>query len=172
MQTVTQLSEKKPGNFRAPTDLKREGVTEISASLNLLLADVFALYLKTKSFHWHISGPHFRDYHLLLDEQATQIFAMSDEIAERTRKIGAITLHSISDIGRHQRLRDNNDTSLSATDMLNELCSDNKQLTAFLRLTHEVASGNDDVATASLIETWIDESERRTWFLSAALDES
>ena len=172
MQTVTQLSEKTMGNFIVPTDLKREGVAQISESLNLLLADVFALYLKTKSFHWHISGPHFRDYHLLLDEQATQIFAMSDELAERTRKIGAITLHSISDISRHQRLRDNNDTGLSATDMLNELCSDNKQLTAFLRLTHEVASANDDVATASLIENWIDESERRTWFLSAAVSES
>ena len=171
-QLMPQLGEYTKCNFRVPTDLKPEGVTEISASLNLLLADVFALYLKTKSFHWHISGPHFRDYHLLLDEQATQIFAMSDDIAERTRKIGEITLHSISDISRHQRLRDNNDTGLSAKDMLNELCSDNKQLTAFLRLTHEVASGNDDVATASLIENWIDESERRTWFLSAALDES
>ena len=172
MQTVTQLSEKTTGNFTIPTDLKREGIAQIVESLNLLLADVFALYLKTKSFHWHISGPHFRDYHLLLDEQAAQIFAMSDDIAERTRKIGGITLRSISDISRHQRLRDNNDTSLSATDMLAELCSDNKQLTGFLRLTHEVASGNDDVATASLIENWIDESERRTWFLSAALHES
>ncbi|HXM49923.1 MAG TPA: DNA starvation/stationary phase protection protein [Pyrinomonadaceae bacterium] len=172
MQTITQPSEKATGNLIVPTDLKREGVAEISESLNLLLADVFALYLKTKSFHWHISGPHFRDYHLLLDEQAAQIFAMSDDIAERTRKIGGITLRSISDVSRHQRLRDNNDTGLSATDMLAELCSDNRHLTGFLRLTHEVASGNDDVATASLIENWIDESERRTWFLSATLHES
>ena len=169
---VVQPSEKTKGNLRVPTDLKREGVAEISESLNLLLADVFALYLKTKSCHWHISGPHFRDYHLLLDEQAAQIFAISDDIAERTRKIGGSTLRSISDISRHQRLRDNNDASLSATDMLAELCSDNKQLTGFLRLTHQVASGNGDVATASLIENWIDESERRTWFLSAALHES
>ena len=172
MQTVTRSSETTTGNFIIPTDLKPEGVAQIVESLNLLLADVFALYLKTKSFHWHISGPHFRDYHLLLDEQAAQIFAMTDDIAERTRKIGGTTLRSISDISRHQRLQDNNDPSVSATDMLAELCSDNKELTGFLRLTHEVASGNDDVATASLIENWIDETERRTWFLSAALGES
>src|SRR5258706_14426472 len=172
MQTATQLSVNTNGNLIVPTDLKPQGVEQISGSLNRLLADVFALYLKTKSFHWHISGRHFRDYHLLLDEQAAQIFAMSDDIAERTRKIGGPTLRSISDISRHQRLRDNNDTSLSTTDMLAELCSDNRQLTGFLRLTHEVASRNDDVATTSLIENWIDESERRTWFLSAALGES
>jgi len=172
MQTVTHLNEKTKGNLIVPTDLNREGVAQISESLKLLLADVFALYLKTKSFHWHISGPHFRDYHLLLDEQAAQVFAMSDDIAERTRKIGGITLRSISDISRHQRLRDSNDTSLSATDMLAELCFDNRQLTGFLRLTHEVCDRNDDVATASLIENWIDEAERRTWFLSAALGES
>src|SRR5881296_2119966 len=154
------------------TDLSGDAVEEISSSLRRLLADVFALYVKTKNFHWHMSGRHFRDYHLLLDEHAEQIFAMTDDIAERARKIGGSTLRSISDISRHQRLRDNNDSSLSATDMLAELCSDNKQLTGFLRLTHEVASGNDDVATASLIETWIDEAERRTWFLSAALHES
>jgi starvation-inducible DNA-binding protein len=172
MKTVTQLSEKPRGDLMVPTDLKREGVAEISESLNLLLADVFALYLKTKSFHWHISGPHFREYHLLLDEQAAQIFAMSDDIAERTRKIGGSTLRSISDVSRHQRLRDNDDTSLRATDMLAELCSDNRQLTGFLRLAHEVCDRNDDVATASLLENWIDETERRTWFLSAALNES
>src|SRR5437899_9715971 len=108
-----------------PTDLKPNAVRDISGALNIVLADMFALYLKTKSFHWHISGPHFRDYHLLLDEQAAQIFSMSDDIAERTRKIGGMTLRSISDISRHQRLRDNNDTSLSATEMLAELCSDN-----------------------------------------------
>src|SRR6266404_6979096 len=156
MQTVTQLSEKTPAKFTIPTDLKREGVAQIVESLTLLLADVFALYLKTKSFHWHISGPHFRDYHLLLDEHAAQIFAMSDDIAERTRKIGGTTVRSISDVSQHQRLRDNNDTNLSATDMLAELCSDNKQLTGFLRLTHEVCDRNEDVATASLTENWID----------------
>ena len=171
-QTVTQPGKNTNGNPIVPTDLKREGAAQIAESLNLLLADVFALYLKTKSFHWHISGPHFRDYHLLLDEQAAQIFAMSDDIAERTRKIGGTTLRSISDVSRHQRLRDNDDTRLSPTDMLAELCSDNKQLTGFLRLTHEVCDRNDDVATASLIENWIDEAERRTWFLSAALHES
>src|SRR4029077_2616856 len=171
-QTATQPSENTKGNLIVPTDLKQEGVEQISRSLNLLLADVFALYFKTKGFHWHISGPHFRDYHLLLDEQAAQIFAMSDDIAERTRKIGASTLRSISSISRHQRLEDNNDTSLSARDMLAELCSDNRQLTGFLRLTHEICDRNNDVATASLIENWIDESERRTWFLSAALGES
>jgi starvation-inducible DNA-binding protein len=172
MPTVTELSENTKGNFLAATDLKREGVAQIAESLNLLLADVFALYLKTKSFHWHVSGPHFRDYHLLLDEQASQIFAMSDEIAERTRKIGGSTLRSISDISRHQRLRDTNDASLSATKMLAELGSDNRQLTGFLRLTHKICDRNEDVATASLIENWIDETERRIWFLSAALNES
>jgi starvation-inducible DNA-binding protein len=170
MQTVTQLSEET--KFTIATDLKREGVGQIVESLTPLLADVFALYLKTKSFHWHISGPHFRDYHLLLDEQAAQIFAMTDDIAERIRKIGGSTLCSISDVSRHQRLRDSNDTSLSATDMLAEVRSDNRQLTGFLRLTHDVCERNDDVATASLIENWIDEAERRTWFLSAALGES
>ena len=171
MQTVTQLSEKTKGALTDSTDLTGEEVAEISGSLTVLLADVFALYLKTKSFHWHISGPHFRDYHLLLDEQAAQIFAMSDNIAERTRKIGGITIRSIGDISRHQRLHDNNDTNLGPTDMLAELASDNKQLARFLRLTHEVCVRHGDVATASLIETWIDETERRTWFLSAALGE-
>ena len=169
MLSASQLIEKAGSSLINPTDLTSEEVAQISGSLTLLLADVFALYLKTKSFHWHISGPHFRDYHLLLDEQAAQIFAMSDDIAERTRKIGGFTIRSIGDISRHQRLRDNNDTNLGPTDMLAELCSDNKQLTRFLRVTHEVCVRNGDVATASLIETWIDETERRTWFLSAAL---
>jgi len=167
MQTATHLSEKTKAPFRIPTDLTAEKVAQISSSLTQLLADVFALYLKTKSFHWHISGPHFRDYHLLLDEQAAQLFAMTDEIAERTRKIGGLTLCSIGDISRHQRLRDNNHATLSPTEMLTVLCSDNKQLTGFLRLTHQVCERNGDVATGSLIETWIDETEQRT--LSAAL---
>src|SRR5438105_10654901 len=149
-----------------PTDLNHNAVVEISKELRPLLADVFALYLKTKNFHWHMSGRHFRDYHLLLDEHAEQIFAMTDEIAERARKIGGTTLHSISDITRHQRLKDNNDEVFSPKDMLAELCTDNQQLTRSLRSTHEVCEQHNDVATASLIENWIDETERRTWFLS------
>src|SRR6266705_767885 len=129
MQTVAQLSEKSKGNFIVPTDLKREAVEQISESLNLLLADVFALYLKTKSFHWHISGPHFRDYHLLLDEQAAQIFAMSDDIAERTRKIGGITLRSIGHIARVKHIEDNDADFVTAEDMLAELKEDNLAFT-------------------------------------------
>jgi starvation-inducible DNA-binding protein len=148
------------------TDLSREGVAEITASLRPLLADVFALYLKAKNFHWHMSGRQFRDYHLLLDEHAEQIFAMTDEIAERARKIGGSTLRSISDVSRHQRLKDNNADGVTPKEMLTELRADNQQLTGFLRSTHEVCDKHGDVATASLIENWIDETERRTWFLS------
>ena len=148
------------------TDFSREAVLEISGVLRPLLADVFALYVKTKNFHWHISGCHFRDYHLLLDEQAEQIFAMTDEIAERARKMGGTTLHSISDIARHQRLKDNNNDSVAAADMLAELRADNQHLTRSLRAAHEVCDTHNDVATASLIENWIDETERRMWFLS------
>jgi starvation-inducible DNA-binding protein len=147
-------------------DLGRIATDEISAELRKLLADVFALYLKTKSFHWHISGRHFRDYHLLLDEHAEQIFAMTDDIAERARKIGGDTLRSIGDIAKHQRLTDNNKTSLSPKDMLAELRTDNREVTRFLRVAHELCEKHNDVATASLIENWIDETERRTWFLS------
>jgi starvation-inducible DNA-binding protein len=150
----------------AQTDLSGDAVEEISSNLRRLLADVFALYLKTKNFHWHISGRHFRDYHLLLDEQATQIFAMTDEIAERARKIGGTTIRSISDIARHQRLKDNNKEGVSPREMIGELCEDNQQLTRSLRSTHEICDRYNDVATASLIENWIDETERRTWFLS------
>jgi starvation-inducible DNA-binding protein len=149
--------------------LSAEAVTEISSALRPLLADVFALYVKTKNFHWHIHGPHFRDYHLLLDEQAGQIFAMTDDIAERARKIGGTTLRSISDISQHQRLKDNNKESLSPDDMLAELRADNQQLTESLRSTHLICDKHNDVATASLIENWIDESERRIWFLSETL---
>src|SRR5438132_8623253 len=138
-----------------PTDLGGNTVMEISKELRPLLADVFALYLKTKNFHWHMSGHHFRDYHLLLDEQAEQIFAMTDDIAERARKIGGTTLHSISDISEHQRLSDNNKESVTAEDMLAELRNDNSELTRFLRATHEVCEKHNDVATASLIENWI-----------------
>jgi starvation-inducible DNA-binding protein len=148
------------------TDLSREAVSEISSELRKLLADVFALYLKTKNFHWHMSGRHFRDYHLLLDEHSEQIFAMTDDIAERARKIGASTLHSVSDISRHQRLKDNNEDFVDPISMLTELRADNQQLTRSLRSTHEVCERHNDVATASLIEVWIDQTERRTWFLS------
>src|SRR5213594_4051672 len=148
------------------TDLSGDAVEEISSNLRQLLADVFALYLKTKNFHWHISGRHFRDYHLLLDEQATQIFAITDTIAERGRKIGGTTIRSISDIAKNQRLKDNNRESVSPMDMISELCQDNQQLTRSLRATNEVCDRHNDVATASLIEVWIDESERRTWFLA------
>ncbi len=147
------------------TDLGTTAVTEISGALRQLLADVFALYLKTKNFHWHMRGRHFRDYHLLLDEHAGQLFAMTDDIAERARKLGGTTLRSISDISRNQRLRDNNVESVTPKDMLAELCADNQQLTRFLRSTHEVCDKFNDVATASPTETWIDETERRAWFL-------
>jgi starvation-inducible DNA-binding protein len=149
-----------------PTDLSGDGVEEITSNLRRLLADVFALYVKTKNFHWHMSGQHFRDYHLLLDEQATQIFAMTDDIAERARKIGGTTIRSISDIAKNQRLKDNNKEGVTPQEMIGELCDDNQQLTRSLRATHEVCDRYNDVATASLIEVWIDESERRTWFLA------
>jgi starvation-inducible DNA-binding protein len=148
-----------------PTDLSPAGVAEISASLRHLLADTFALYVKTKNFHWHMNGAHFRDYHLMLDENGDQLFAMTDDIAERARKIGGTTLHSIGEIASHQRLSDNDQEFVAAEDMISELCLDNQQLTKFLRETHEICEKHNDVATASLIETWIDQTERRTWFL-------
>jgi len=151
-----------------PTDLRANAVPEISGALNILLADMFALYLKTKNFHWHISGPHFRDYHLLLDEQGEQIFATTDDIAERVRKIGGTTLRSIGHITRLQRVLDNDADFVTPLDMLAELRDDNKQLTASLREAHAICDEHDDVASASLIENWIDEAERRTWFLFEA----
>ena len=154
-----------------PTDLSGDAVVEISGELRKLLADVFALYLKTKNFHWHMSGRHFRDYHLLLDEHGEQIFAMTDDIAERARKIGGTTLHSIGDISKHQRLKDNNAERVVPEDMLSELRADNQELTRNLRSTHELCDKHNDVATASLIENWIDETERRTWFLSEIVSE-
>ena len=153
------------------TDLSGDAVLQISDALRKLLADVFTLYVKTKNFHWHMSGKHFRDYHLLLDEHATQIFAMTDEIAERARKIGGRTLRSISDISRHQSLKDNNEELVAPEDMLVELRGDNQQLTRELRSTHELCEHHNDVATASLIENWIDETERRAWFLSEIVAE-
>ncbi len=151
-----------------PTDLRANAVPEISGALNVALADMFALYLKTKNFHWHMSGPHFRDYHLLLDEQSEQIFATTDDIAERVRKIGGITLRSIGHIGRLQRVLDNDADFVTPLDMLAELRDDNKRLAASLRETHAICDEYNDVASASLIENWIDEAERRTWFLFEA----
>jgi len=163
---ATHVEGKDRGAFELTTDLSREAVVEITSELHHLLADVFALYVKTKNFHWHMSGRHFRDYHLLLDEQAAQIFAMTDEIAERARKIGGGTIRSIGEITRHQRLKDNDEESVSPEHMLAELLTDNQQLTRFLRATHGICDRYNDVATASLIENWIDQAERRTWFLS------
>ena len=166
-KNIATLPKTREADFlEIPTDLGGNAVMEISKELRPLLADVFALYLKTKNFHWHMSGHHFRDYHLLLDEHAEQIFAMTDDIAERARKVGGTTLHSISDVSRHQRLQDNNEEFVAPNEMLAELCNDNQQLTRSLRSAHDVCERHNDVATASLIETWIDETERRTWFLS------
>ena len=152
-------------SLRTPTDLSTDATRDISGALNVLLADMFALYLKTKNFHWHISGPHFRDYHLLMDEQAEQIFATTDSIAERVRKIGGSTLRSIGHIARLQRVLDNDAEYVTPLDMLAELRDDNKQLAARLREAHGLCGEHGDVASASLIETWIDEAERRVWFL-------
>jgi starvation-inducible DNA-binding protein len=157
--------------LNTPTDLSQDGVTEISQELRRLLADVFGLYMKTKNFHWHMSGHHFRDYHLLLDEHADQIFAMTDDIAERARKIGGTTLHSVGDIAKYQRLKDNSEEFVAPKDMLSELLDDSQKLTKFLRATHEVCEKHNDVATASMIEVWIDQTERRTWFLFETVQE-
>lgn len=151
-----------------PTDLTPNAVRDLAGALNVLLADMFGLYLKTKNFHWHVSGPHFRDYHLLLDEQGDQTLATTDAIAERVRKIGGTTLHSIGHIGRLQRIQDNDADFVTPTDMLAELRDDNRQLVAHMRETHELCDKHNDVATASLIEVWIDEAERRIWFLFEA----
>src|ERR1700737_4905288 len=151
--------------FASQTGLQSNAVRELSGALNVLLADAFSLYLKTKNFHWHMSGPHFRDYHLLLDEQADQIFATTDALAERVRKIGGATLRSIGHIGRLQRVLDNDADFVTPSDMLAELRDDNRQLAARLRETHGLCDEHGDVASASLLETWIDEAERRTWFL-------
>jgi starvation-inducible DNA-binding protein len=163
--TTTDAKARRKAALDTPTDLKSNAVRDISGALNILLADMFALYLKTKNFHWHVSGPHFRDYHLLLDEQAEQIFATTDTIAERVRKIGGTTLRSIAHIGRLQRILDNDADFVTPLDMLAELREDNKQLVANMRETHDLCGEQNDVASTSLIETWIDEAERRTWFL-------
>jgi starvation-inducible DNA-binding protein len=150
------------------SDLEPNAVRDLSGALNILIADMFALYMKTKNFHWHMSGPHFRDYHLQLDEQADQIFATTDALAERVRKIGGTTLRSIGHVGRLQRVLDNDADFVTPPDMLAELRDDNRQLAASLRETHGLCDEHDDVASASLLETWIDEAERRAWFLFEA----
>jgi starvation-inducible DNA-binding protein len=163
-----QLKSRRTAPLRTPTTLGANATRDISGALNVLLADIFALYLKTKNFHWHISGSHFRDYHLLLDEQAEQIFAVSDDVAERVRKIGGTTLRSIGQIARMQRVLDNDAEYVTPLDMLAELREDNVQLAANMRETHELCQQHQDVATASLLENWIDEAERRVWFLFEA----
>jgi starvation-inducible DNA-binding protein len=163
-----ELLQRRDAPLETRTDLTQAATKDIAAAMNAILADVFALYVKTKNFHWHMSGPHFRDYHLLLDEHAEQLFAMTDPIAERVRKIGGLTLRSIGNISRTQRVLDNDAEYVEPLDMLAELADDNKTLAARLRETHNVCDEHRDVATASLIEVWIDETERRTWFLFEA----
>jgi starvation-inducible DNA-binding protein len=162
------LKSRRAAPLGTPTNLGSDATCDIGGALNLLLADVFALYVKTKNFHWHMSGPHFRDYHLLLDEQAEQIFAATDDIAERVRKIGGTTLRSIGQIGRLQRVLDNEADYVTPLDMLAEMREDNLQLAAHMRETHGLCDEHGDVATASLLENWIDEAERRVWFLFEA----
>jgi starvation-inducible DNA-binding protein len=162
---LRDAKERRKAPMATPSDIRPEAVKDISAALNALLADVFAMYVKTKNFHWHMSGPHFRDYHLLLDEHGDQLFAMTDDIAERVRKIGGTTIRSISHIARIQRVRDNDADYVDPGDMLAELLDDNKGLVLSLLAAHGLCDDADDVATASLIENWIDETQRRVWFL-------
>ena len=172
MKTTTskaqELKQREQSPLATPTDLAPAATRDVTGAMNAILADVFALYMKTKNFHWHLSGPHFRDYHLMFDEQGDQLFAMTDPIAERIRKIGGTTLTSIGHIARLQRVADNDAQYVEPEDMLAELCEDNKTLAARLREAHNVCDEHRDIATASVIETWIDETERRTWFLFEA----
>ncbi len=162
------LKARRKAPLATPTDLKGNATRDISGAMNAVLADVFAMYLKTKNFHWHMSGPHFRDYHLLLDDHATELYAMTDPIAERVRKVGGTTLLSIGHISRLQRISDNDADFVDPQDMLAELREDNKTLAGRLRKAHDVCEEHSDIATASLIENWIDETERRAWFLFEA----
>ncbi|HEY1214676.1 MAG TPA: DNA starvation/stationary phase protection protein [Bryobacteraceae bacterium] len=168
MTATADLQKRQQSPLTLTSDLSSEAVRDISAGLNGLLADVFALYLKTKNFHWHMSGPHFRDYHLLLDEHGDQLFAMTDDIAERVRKIGGTTIRSIGHIARLQRVADNDAEFVTAEDMLSELHEDEKALTLRMRAIHALCDDGGDVATASLLENWIDQSQRRSWFLFEA----
>ena len=165
---TSELLRRRDAPLETRTDLTASATKDITAAMNVILADVFALYVKTKNFHWHMSGPHFRDYHLLLDEHADQLFAMTDPIAERVRKVGGLTLRSIGQISRTQRVLDNDADYVEPLDMLAELADDNRTMAARLREAHNVCDEHRDVATASLIEVWIDETERRAWFLFEA----
>src|SRR5438067_11830875 len=168
MTKMAELRQRRDAPLTTRTDLARSATKDITATMNAILADVFALYVKTKNFHWHMSGPHFRDYHLLLDEHGDQLFAMIDPIAERVRKLGGLTLTSIGRIARTQRVVDNDAEYVEPLDMLAELAEDNRTLAARLREAHNVCEEGRDVATTSLIEVWIDETERRAWFLFEA----
>ena len=163
--SASNTSARRAAPLNTPTSFGPDAIRDLSGALNALLADMFALYLKTKNFHWHMSGPHFRDYHLLLDEQADQIFATTDTIAERVRKVGGKTLHSIGEISRLQRVLDNDADYVTPLDMLAELRDDNKQVAGRMRAAHAVCDEHGDVATASLLENWVDEAEHRTWYL-------
>ncbi|HUW73736.1 MAG TPA: DNA starvation/stationary phase protection protein [Methyloceanibacter sp.] len=165
MTKESTAKDRRKAPLETPTDLGANARRDIAGALNVLLADMFALYMKTKNFHWHVSGPHFRGLHLMFDEQAEQIFATTDEIAERVRKIGGLTLHSVGDIARLQRIPDNDADYVDPLDMVGELRSDNQALIASLRETHDLCDEENDVATASLLENWIDQAERRVWFL-------
>jgi len=165
---LTRMRELRVAPLHTPTDLGQTAVKDIAAALTALLADAFALYFKTKNFHWHMSGPHFRDYHLMLDEHSDQIFTITDDIAERARKIGGTTLRSVGQIGRLQRIPDNDADFVSPADMLAELAQDNSHFIGLLRGVHGLADGYNDSATTSLVENWIDRAERRTWFLFEA----
>ncbi len=168
MSSMTDVAARRKAPLATPTDLKSNAVRDLSGALNALVADTFALYLKTKNFHWHVSGIHFRDLHLLFDEHGDQIFAMTDPLAERVRKIGGTTLRSIGHIARLQRVEDNDADFVTPQDMLAELREDNKDLVARMREVHDLCAEHRDVATASLLENWIDETERRVWFLYEA----
>src|SRR3954454_9169911 len=163
--SIEDARKRRQARLDTPSNLRSNATKDISAALTVLLADVFALYVKTKNFHWHMSGSHFRDYHLMLDEQSDQIFAITDDIAERARKIGGTTIRSIGQIAREQRILDNDADYVDPQDMLAELRSDNQQLTREMRRVHELCDEYGDVATASVLENWIDETERRIWFL-------
>jgi starvation-inducible DNA-binding protein len=168
MTSTQELIERRQAPLNTPSDIHMESVREISGALNILLADVFALYLKTKNFHWHMSGPHFRDYHLLLDDHGDQLYAMTDDIAERVRKIGAVTIRSIGEIARLQRVKDNEADYVTPQDMLSELRQENETLVLRMLAVHTVCDEASDVATASLLENWIDQAQRRIWFLFEA----
>ncbi|MEH2537783.1 MULTISPECIES: Dps family protein [unclassified Bradyrhizobium] len=168
MSKTSNKSDKVSADLDTPTDLPPAAVDKISASLNTLLADAFALYLKTKNFHWHVSGRHFRDYHLMLDEQSEAIFATTDQLAERVRKLGGTTLRSVGQVAKLQTIKDNNEDYVPPREMLRELMEDNKHVAAAMRKAHKLADEHEDSGTAGLLETFIDETERRTWFLFEA----